>query len=335
MKFYLLAALFFSLFTINSAFAKSCQEVRLGLDIGSGSTKMMVAKVDFCQNIILEVLLHESQPIAYNEDLERSSDGHLSPAIIEKGYETLKLMLLKAKTFKPQKSYGVATSVFRKAKNGKAVIKSFAIKLKTRLEVISQVEEATLGFLAAKSVIDKKMPGDKKIIVWDIGGGSMQMFGLDEKKRPLMYLGDLASVTFKNMVIEVIERKNPDTVFTPNPIKEHREQAIALARAYAKLHVPAVMKKEIKNRVVVGIGGVHTQSIKNQLQLKEMDYTQADLDKASREQVLKTDAELLGDYKSTDVTNLLLVQGFMEALGLNVVHIVNASLIQGVMFQIK
>ena len=317
--------LVFSLFFLTSeTFAKNCQEVRMGLDIGSGSTKMLVAKVDFCQHKILEVLLSESKPVPFNEELEKSKDNNLNPAIVERGLQTISEMTKKGKTFKPKKIYGVATSVFRKSSNGVEVIKSYARKLKLKLEVITQDEEAMLGYLSAKA-----LSGETDFVAWDIGGGSMQMWSQVENKKPETYLGELASVTFKNMVIEVIQSKNIETINSPNPIGDKREQVLALARAYARLHVPAAMKMAIKERVMIGVGGVHSQSIKNQLDLKNMNYTVSDLDRVSKLQAMKSDNELTGDYRSTDVTNLLLVQGFMEGLGIKAVTMVNATLLQG------
>lgn len=333
MKNFLYLVLFFTIFTTTESFAKNCQEVRMGLDIGSGSTKMMVAKVDFCKNKILEVLHQESQPVPFNEDLEKSTDGNLSQAIIDKGFATINGMITVGKKLKPKRISGVATSVFRKSKNGVDVIKGYARKLKTRLEVVSQEEEAMLGYLSVLSLMDEKVKEDKQIIVWDIGGGSMQMFSMDKKRIPHRYLGDLASVTFKNMVIEVLQSKPLATTSSPNPIGDKREQVIALARSYAKLHVPTEIKFDLRERVVIGVGGVHSQSIKNQLGLKEMRYTLEELDKAGKIQALKSDQELAGDYRTTDVTNLLLVQGFMEGLGIKEVKIVNATLLQGVMLR--
>ena len=332
MKIYFFLVLLVTFFTTSNAFAKKCEEVRMGLDIGSGSTKMMVAKIDFCKNRILEVLHQESQAVAFNEDLEKSTDGNLSKIIIDKGFVTLDGMLKKGKSFKPKKILGVATSVFRKSKNGVDVIKTYARTLKVRLEVISQEEEALIGYLSVMSLMDEQTK-DKNVVVWDIGGGSMQMFSMGQDKKPHRYLGDLASVTFKNMVIEVIQSKSIEETSSPNPIGDRREQVIALARSYSKLHVPSDIKYALKEYAVIGVGGVHGQSIKNQLGLKDSDYTLAELDAASKIQAQKNDRELVGDYRSTDVTNLLLVQGFMEGLGIAEVKILNATLLQGLMFK--
>lgn len=305
----------------------------MGLDIGSGSTKIMVAKVDYCRNKILEVLHSENRAVQYNEDLEKSVDGNLSPVIVDKGLVTLKEMIKKANTFKPKRNYGVATSVFRKAKNGTDVIKTFARKLNLRLEVISQETEALLAYYSVLSLIDDKQVNTKKIVIWDIGGGSMQIFSLTDARKPLKYLGDVASVTFKNMVIEVLQGKALDAAASPNPIGEKREQVISLARSYAKLHVPTELKTLMKDRVVIGVGGVHGFSIKNQVQMKDDDYSLEAVEKAGIAQSLKSDKDLKGEYRSTDVTNLLLVQGYMEALDIKAVKVMNANLIQGALLR--
>lgn len=328
MKVYLYLILLCSFTITVPAFAKSCQEVRLGFDIGSGSTKMLVAKVDFCEHKILEVLHTESRPIAFNEDLEMSKDNNLSSGIIAIGLKNLTEMVALGRNYKPKKIYGVATSVFRKSQNGIDVIKGYARKVGVKLEVIPQLDEAMLGYLSVRAFTQ-----EKNIVVWDIGGGSMQMWSQQENQRPVSYLGELASVTFKNMVIEVIEMKDPDILLTPNPIGDKREQIIALARSYSRLHVPVDLKKAINEGTVVGVGGVHSQSIKNQLQLKEMKYSLEELDKAGQQQVQKSDKDLAGNYRATDVTNLLLVQGFMEGLGIKSVKIVDASLLQGVVLK--
>ncbi|MNJ04032.1 hypothetical protein D3C73_1646060 [compost metagenome] len=53
----------------------------------------------------------------------------------------------------------------------------------------------------------------------------------------------------------------------------------------------------------------------------------------SKNQVWKGDSELTGEYRATDVSNLLLVEGFMQALNIPQVTIVKASLIQGILVQ--
>jgi exopolyphosphatase/guanosine-5'-triphosphate,3'-diphosphate pyrophosphatase len=332
-KKFLYHILFVAFFLSFNGYAKDCLEVRTGFDIGSGSTKMMVAKVDTCKLKIIEVLLTENRAVQYNEDLDKSSDGNLGSTIIEKGSVAFTELIAKANAYKPTTFFGVATSVFRKAKNGAEVIKNYSLKFKIPMSVITQEEEARLGYLSVLALRDDVGPNKRNFVVWDIGGGSMQFFYLRESNIPLIYLGDLASVTFKNMVVEVLESKNYETSPSPNPVGDKREQAIALARSYARIHVPAELKTFLKNNMVIGVGGVHNRALKDQMPLKEMKYTLEDLEAAGKIQSLKKDDELVGEYKTTNVTNLLLVQGFMEGLGIKEVNLVNANLLQGLMIK--
>jgi exopolyphosphatase/guanosine-5'-triphosphate,3'-diphosphate pyrophosphatase len=333
LKIYSLVILTLSFFISSDLFAKNCQEVRTGFDIGSGATKIMVAKIDFCEKKILEILLNESRPVSFNEDFEKSADKKLSDAIIAQGQKVLGELYEISKKFKPKRVTGVATSVFRKAHNGIDVIKNYSKNLKFKIEIVSQIEEASLGYISAISQLKTEDSSRKDILVWDIGGGSMQMYTHGDDNRALTYLGELASVTFKNMIIEVIQQKKLNEVSSPNPIGDKAEQALALARSYAKLHVPHVLQEKIKDRFVVGVGGVHGQSLKNQMQLKEMKYSLENLSTVSLKEAKKSDKDLSGDYRATDVSNLILVQGFMEGLGIKEVTLVNASLLQGVLLR--
>lgn len=323
----------FVLFSIQSSFAKSCQENRMGLDIGSGSTKMMVAEVDICKKAILKVLAQDSRPVQYNEDFEKSKDGTIGNETEAKGLKALEELIAQAKTFKVKSSKGVATSVFRKAKNGNEIIARFAKKLKMNLKVISQEEEALLGYKSAIATL-KDVDTQMNIIVWDIGGGSMQMVGKDSEGKDQFYLGNLASVSFKNMIIEVFQLKTVEATPSPNPIGLSRTNAIALAKAYARLHVPPFFFNNNRNNVYVGVGGVHNFSVKSQLQIKDgASYSLRQLDEKAVQQAQKTDADLSGDYRATDVSNLLLVEGFMEALGIREVQLAKASLLEGIVLQ--
>jgi exopolyphosphatase/guanosine-5'-triphosphate,3'-diphosphate pyrophosphatase len=228
----------------------------------------------------------------------------------------------------------VATSVFRKAHNGQAIISSWQKKLKIKkMRVISQEEEAELGMKSVLTQLPKEMRDLSLFMVWDIGGGSMQMLGYDQKKQKHLYSGDLASVSFKNMVMEALQLKNMETEKTPNPIGDKKESAHKLAKSYASIHVPQKIKDLIKDKLMIGIGGVHHFSIRNQIGTKNDFYTLAEVKAAALIQSTKKDEELAGDYRSTDVTNLFLVSGFMEALGIDKVQVKSASLLEGLLFQ--
>jgi len=323
-----------SLFVATAAQADRCQQIRAGLDIGSGTTKIAVARVNTCQPRIEQVLYQDQRAVGWNEALAHSSDNLLGPAIVQEGEAALQSLLRQAQRFHPQRISGVATAVFRNARNGQAVIAQLQRQTGAQLSIISQQQEARLGFLSAKAALNDPSLHDDQLLVWDIGGGSMQMTAWgDRANQPKaeIYQGKLASVTLKNFILSVL--KNQPEANSPNPIGSWRQSVLRFVQFYAANDVSPQIKQAVTGRRVIGIGGVHSFSIRHQLPGKPTHYTLTMLRHLSQQQVWKGDSELAGEYRTTDVSNLLLVEGYMQALKIDEVTIVPASLIQGVLLQ--
>lgn len=308
-----------------------CEYTRAAFDIGSGETKLKVAKVDACKYLINVVLLESKRDVNYKGDLAKSKNGNFSDTIMKEGRQALVELKEEAMKLKPQEFTSVATAAFRDAKNAKAFVEKLNLELNLKIQIITQQEEGVLGFYAAKSKIpDMNMTGS---LVWDIGGGSQQMIHQDFVKNRLQYIvyeGKLASTPFKNHVIQKIQKRNVDS---PNPLKENQYKS---ALVYAKDTAQRTVKQTTKGAInsgykVYGIGGVHNYSIKGQIQ-KEGPYTIADLDKIIEARLNKTDIELGdGTHVSTDTTNPILIKGFMEALGIKSVEVVRVNLADGLL----
>ncbi|WP_336755026.1 Ppx/GppA phosphatase family protein [Pantoea sp. USHLN298] len=333
--FWLLAVtLFCSLLLTSIAQADECRQIRAGLDIGSGTTKIAVARVDLCQHRIEKMLYQDQRAVAWNEALSQASDNQLSPAVVRQGEVALQQLLKNAQRYHPQRITGVATAAFRRASNGQAVIEQLASQTGTRLTVISQQQEAKLGFLSAKAALNDPSIRDEQLLVWDIGGGSMQMTAWrQQQNQPVadIYQGKLASVTLKNFILTVL--KNSPDAASPNPIGSWRQTVLRFVELFAGNDVTPQIRQDVAGRQVIGIGGVHGFSIRNQLPGKPDRYSLSRLSELSKQQVWKGDSELTGEYRATDVSNLLLVEGYMRALKIDEVTVVNASLIQGVLLQ--
>lgn len=323
--------LLFVLFFTSASYAnsKSCQKNRGALDVGSGSTKALAALIDVCEIKIIKVLYEERLPLAFNEALERSPDGTIPATLVAEAVPQIKHLVGKMREFEGIEISGVATSVFRVAKNGSVVAKEISKALEIPLRVISQEEEARLGFLAARS----KLPKDfaEKMVVWDIGGGSMQMFAQHGKTEKI-YRGDLASVTFKNLILRKLQFKDPAVVSSPNPIGRQKENAVQLAKNHAYLNVPQYFKDSAKTHTWVGVGGVLSLSVQRQAAQGAQEFSQDQVEKALTEGAKKSNESLSGEYKNTDVSNIALVLGYMKALGIENVRTVEVSLGEGVLF---
>ena len=93
------------------------------------------------------------------------------------------------------------------------------------------------------------------------------------------------------------------------------------------------MDNKAKSSIVAGIGGIHYWSLKKSLGRKEMNrpYTLTEVEAAIKRLQSKTDIQVGGKYARTDVSNLILVKGFMKALGITQVHPYNINLSHGIL----
>ena len=309
--------------------SNECVKIKAAFDLGSGSTKMKVGRVNVCRQKIEKILLEASLPVKYKESLQNSRDNWLDREIQNKGVEAVLKLKEMAQAFGPSSYQGVATSAFRTATNGKDFAAKLAQDTGVKISVISQEEEAKLGFVAASAIASGDL---KEILVWDIGGGSMQMVSYSGNGEFVIYQGKLASASFKKEIIANVQGRNPLLVETPNPIGyANSQKAVALARKRAFQTVPPAIKEKLANDPeVIGIGGVHYFSVRKRVSKDDL-VTLREIKQAAKTAVSLTDTQAGGDYASTDISNLLLVQGFMEALGIEKVKTGRINLADGIL----
>lgn len=322
--------IFVLLILITQAFANECEAIRAAFDIGSGTTKMKVAKVNTCEQKIIEMLVEAQEKISYKEALKASEENTLSLDILTKGAQALNRLKIKAQEFNPEIYIGSATSAFRTAINGEQARKILETKTDIRIKVISQELEAKIGFVAAAQLVSADL---NKIVVWDIGGGSMQITTLDPNGAFDIYKGKVASVSFKNHVIEQVQYKNLTETTTPNPISSaDYNLARRDAFAIASLTTSRVLRDKLKkdDTVVIGIGGVHHYSISSNISDRGV-YTRDELTDRLANILGKTDEEVGGEYADSDVSNAILVKGFMDGLYINEVYTGNINLATGLL----
>lgn len=319
---------FFS-FSFNSA-ASDCIKVRTAFDIGSGTTKMKVGKVDTCKQKVISILFEKSLPVSYKQSLQDSNNNTIDSKVYDEGYSVLERLKKQSLKFKPSGFFAVATSAFRTATNLEAFRKKVKENLAIDIKVITQKEEAILGFVAASNLTTKAM---KDVIVWDIGGGSMQITSYDGKNFEI-YEGKHAAVTFKDYVIQNIQKKDPKIVKTPNPIKViNSMKALEKASEFALSEVSESLKVKLRSGIeVLGIGGLHYYSIRGQTG-KNDTYTDNDVLKALKSNSGLKDSEISDKYPKTQITNLALVGGFMQGLKIKKVRTGRVNLANGLLIK--
>lgn len=290
---------------------------------------MKVARVNTCLQKIEAILLEADEAVKYKESLQASPDNRLHKAIQERGVKALLSLKSRADKFKPDSYTAVATSAFRTAENGKQAAENLSKRTGIDVQVIDQAGEARLGFIAASRIANKDL---RNVVVWDIGGGSMQMTSYNGPKKFDIYQGKTASASFKKHIIEDVKGKSG--VETPNPIgSKDAQTALKDAKKVAQTTVPSSIKQKIHSGAeVVGIGGVHYYSVRGQTKTKSS-YNGADLEKAIAKGVQKNDEQVGGEYASTEVSNLILVKGFMDELGIQKVTTGKINLADGLLLR--
>lgn len=309
--------------------------VRAAFDIGSGATKMKVGRVTTSgKNIEVEILWpppnHNGEAkVAYQDDLKASGKAEkFSDAIVEKGIAELKGLKALAEPFGTTEYVGVATNAFRKAKNGPEALAKLAKETGIVLRLITQEEEGALGFWGAVGVSGAD---PTKAVVWDIGGGSQQITTLDEAGALISSNNGVGSDILKEKVRSFQKRKKGTSI---NPVgKAAAMKGLAYVRKEAKATSVAIRNKVTNPETrVLGIGGVHSISVKDQAMTPEDKYYDQGMVKKSLEASWDLTDEKVGTkYVENQIPNLMLVLGFMEELGITEVTPFKVNLADGLL----
>jgi len=316
-----------------SAFGDECVFTRAAFDVGSGTTRMKVALVNVCNNKILKVFLKQEIPVKYKEYLARKNSKLLGNDIQEVGFRAFRKLKNLANKFTPKDFVGVATSALRQAANGTEYTQQVLDRLGIKIDIINQKKEAELGYFGA---LAQGMSGHRldDIVVWDIGGGSMQISSMSPSKTLKVYKGHLASISFKNWLIKNAKGMDSGTISTPNPLSlPEIMKGVAQAKKTAEQEVPYLLRRKTKKKrsLIIGIGSIHNYSVLKRFKKVKKEYNALELRKVISDMAGKTDAEIGGNYAATDYSNLGLILGFMQGLGIKKIQVRNIDMTDGVL----
>lgn len=332
---------------------------RVAYDMGSGGTKIKGALFNIEAMHIEAVFAEYSFPMTYSLDLEQSETNQFSDLIMDLGFEQLKnhKALIESDFEKLNldlalEHYGVATAAFRKAENADLFLSKIESELDIHINIISQEEEGVLGYYAAKFAAAKENPHGDPIdwsdpIVWDIGGGSMQITHQEADGEFTILQGTVASSTFMTLFNQHI-RALEDLSLTPNPIN-NMEFSAALALAKEQLvfneRDSAIIKAHIEQGSdILAIGAVHNASVQNTinqvLNIHTDTYSKTQISQAAELLYNLNDQQIAGllqlknpSFSKTAITNLILVSAFMEKFNVEQVSTVKANNTDGLIAQ--
>eukprot|EP00052_Salpingoeca_macrocollata_P022758 m.198654 g.198654 ORF g.198654 m.198654 type:complete len:320 (-) comp21882_c1_seq4:31-990(-) len=297
--------------------------IRAGLDVGSGSCKMVVARMN-ADGTAVEAELHaEYVECLVAHDYKSRDDGTLSMEIVAKLLGILAGFRAKANSIGGDgvQMKGVATQIFRIAKNGQDVLQRIAHESNIHISVIPQSQEGELGFLTGAALAPETARTD--LVVWDSGGASFQLSATaGSGKEPLVFQGALGSSIVTADMVNLVQgrqfRDNP----SPNPVS--RDQAQRLAQHLQPLvgAPPEWLTRQLQNEgvVVVGIGEQTSVFYIGQLATGKAAYTSAEVRAAMDSLYGLSDEQLARFPQPTMVLpKLVLLHTVMEVLGMRTV----------------
>ncbi|KAB1442101.1 Ppx/GppA phosphatase family protein [Pseudodesulfovibrio senegalensis] len=306
---------------------------RAALDIGSGSIKCKVADVDTKNGKIVHIVEQMWRKADFKESIARDPAKRIAPSVAAEGMNILRDFVAKSRELGATQFAAVGTQAFHEASNGREYFRTIRETLGIPAVIITQEQQACLGFEAARQHFD--IPA-RSMVVWDIGAATIQLAARARNGSRLYSLGTQASVGFKNYVIEEIQHENLAFRQSPNPMSySDVQKALRHARWLADTSTSEAMKRHIHahDATVIGIGPVHAISIMGQILGKPWDkndpsapqkYTADQVRDALDHRFGMTDGAIGGDFANVQITNLILVLGYMEALDIQ--EVVPASI---------
>jgi exopolyphosphatase/guanosine-5'-triphosphate,3'-diphosphate pyrophosphatase len=312
-----------------------CIMRRAAFDIGSATTKMKVAEIDRCVGRIRKILASDDAPVFYRDDLKESPKV-FKRETMERGLAVLREMQAQAASHYPDSASAIATAAFRRAENAAELTARIEHQLGIPVRVITQLQEARLGFVGA---VSQAAVEPHRAVVWDVGGGSMQITTLRDDGHLLIYEGKFASGQMRDFVITKVQSSEgaPPTPppVSPNPVyEEHADEACDFAAKYAATDVPEGLRLKLADEqtVVVGIGALKYYG-DTPASEPGASCTRNGLEARIDDLLGKSDAEIGGSYAGTAVSDRLLLLGFMRGLNIEKVVLADVDLTDGLFFE--
>ncbi|CAK9034100.1 FK506-binding protein 2 (Peptidyl-prolyl cis-trans isomerase) (PPIase) (Rotamase) [Durusdinium trenchii] len=243
-------------------------------------------------------------PVSFAIDWKQSSDGNLSEAIQEEGLSVLRQLVGECERLRVPREAArcaIATEVFRKAQragNGAGYLEKVLKELALPVRVLSQHEEAEVGFRTALALAD--VPN---VICWDSGGASFQITmrgddGLQGPKPGILtssstfdlpgYLGGLGTGVVTSICVEEVQKRTMAPKVTPNPVDSKAADELVVALKTRLDVVPSWLKQS----VVTAIGGPNSMFCVAFEALGKRQYRPSEIREVLKSVVDQTDEEL-------------------------------------------
>ncbi len=224
---------------------------RAAVDVGSGSIKVTVAKIDSQNGKINEILYSEEHPIPFKRDIQVGGNSLLSEKIQTVAFEKLKDLKEDLSVHKPTEWKGIATAASRQAGNAREMYEKINRDLGIDISIISQNEEGRLGFATAAAV--SGIPQERLIAV-DSGSGSFQITTLIDDELKVVE-GELGYIPSLEALME-IRGETLDLHTPPAPVTLEEAKLLVKKMKEKMPTVPETISEKLQNSApsIVGIG---------------------------------------------------------------------------------
>jgi exopolyphosphatase / guanosine-5'-triphosphate,3'-diphosphate pyrophosphatase len=309
---------------------------RCAFDLGSGETKVSAAEVSSAEpSLGIARLMAKRIVLPF---VKRSQNGVIPDFFIEEAIARITELKRECQAVGAREYSGVATAGFRMARNGHEALAKISQKTEMPFQLITAEEEAVLAFLAATSVLGSN---GKDLVVWDIGGGSLQFsMGADGPHRNLVIsTGHEGVELFRRQIARQFNRGATQTV---NPLsQEEMTRAIELAKELSHAVNPQIRQRLRSSPMrIVGLGSVHTESLAAQAGLQSSPtynvYTLEAVRAAAKRAANTSNQDFRNaypenNYPDSQATNVALVLGYMEGLQIKEVVPLEVTLADGLL----
>lgn len=246
-----------------------------------------------------------------------------------------------------EKAIGVATAGLRSSGEAGEELASYINNIGVDFSIASQSQEGELAWMGARFHLEQQ--GQKmdpaSMVVWDCGGGSMQVMSLNDQEDLTIAGTEVAGFTFKQLVLRnILNRLDVKDKGSPNPMTEVQvTQSLDLAKTFlsqgtdldgqAKKGYDATdlesAKKVLQHNggVVYGLGPVQITVglfFSNLATHRNLDYYDLEGIKAGiqllvgkTDEEMKSYAQMSGSegFEAQLLTTLILIEAQMELLG--------------------
>ncbi len=316
------------------AAGNSCIETRYTFDIGSGSTKLGVVKIDACQNKPLEFIKTDVEHVKFQKCLEQSPNRNtLTEVCIAEGVAGMKKLLQRNNIDcqKTDKCAGIATEWARSAQNADILLQAWR-DLGVKITMISQKDEGIFAYRGAVLHPAVQQFADMQNVgILDVGAASFQV-STQAKSKVDVFLKQSGISSFKRQLDKKLGLAQ-DTMFY-----DQHNLPLALAAAVELIKPEMRQNASLSNKIkenklaVFAVGRLFVNAFmdemgfKNVIHKHELKAFAESLSGLTEKQVLAKHPKMLPFFAQHAQIAAILVYAIMEGLGVDKLEIIDARL---------